>query len=58
MRTTAVTDAGLAHLKDCKALTRLDVRMTGVTATGLEAFRAAVPKCKIEHDGGTTEPRK
>jgi hypothetical protein len=29
-----------------------------VSAKGLEAFRAAVPACRIEHDGGTIEPKK
>jgi eukaryotic-like serine/threonine-protein kinase len=52
---TAVTDAGLAYFKDCKGLTDLDVRKTQVTAKGLEAFHAAVPECKIEHDGGIVE---
>jgi serine/threonine protein kinase len=55
---TAVTDAGLAFFQDCKGLTDLDVRRTRVTAKGLEAFHAAVPGCKIEHDGGAIEPMK
>jgi serine/threonine protein kinase len=55
---TKVTDAGLAYFKDCKGLTNLDVRKTQVTAKGLEAFHAAVPGCKIEHDGGAIEPKK
>ncbi|MCE9566820.1 MAG: protein kinase [Planctomycetes bacterium] len=53
--TTPVTDAGIAHFKDCKELTYLDVRKTKVTAKGLADFHAAVPGCKIEHDGGTIE---
>ena len=53
-----MTDAGLAQFKDCKGLTELDVRKTQVTAKGLEAFHAAVPGCKIEHDGGAIEPQK
>ncbi|MBM3979522.1 MAG: hypothetical protein FJ304_04415 [Planctomycetes bacterium] len=52
---TQVSDAGLAHFKDCKNLTYLDVRKTKVTAKALEEFHAAVPGCKIEHDGGVIE---
>ena len=55
---TKVTDAGLAAFKDCKGLTSLDVRKTRVTAKGLADFHAAVPGCKIEHDGGVIEPTK
>jgi serine/threonine protein kinase len=55
---TKLTDAGLAYLKDCKGLTILEVRNTKVTAKGLVDFHAAVPGCKIEHDGGTIEPKK
>jgi hypothetical protein len=36
----------------------LDVRKTKVTAKGVDAFHAAVPGCEIEHDGGTTPPKK
>src|SRR6185503_4825238 len=43
------------HLKDCKALTLLVVKTTGVTVKGLEEFHAVVPGCKIDHDGGTIE---
>jgi hypothetical protein len=55
---TAVTDARPARLHGLKALTRLGVRRTKVTAKGLEALHAAVPGCRIEHDGGTIEPTK
>jgi hypothetical protein len=53
-----ITDAGLAHLNDCKGLKLLEVKKTKVTAKGLEEFHAAVPGCKIEHDGGVIEPMK
>ncbi len=52
---TTVTDAGLAHLQGCKALTRLNVTATKVTAKGLADFHAAVPGCRIEHEGGVIE---
>jgi len=28
-----------------------------VTAKGLETLHAALPACKIEHDGGVIEPK-
>ena len=43
--------AGLLNLRG-RILTVLDLRMTKVTPQGLAALRAALPKCKIEHDGG------
>jgi len=52
---TTITDAGLDHLAGCKGLTNLDVRGTRVTAAGLDRFRAAVPACRVEHDGGVIE---
>jgi serine/threonine protein kinase len=52
-----VTDVGLANLRDCKELTYLYVGKTKVTAKGLAAFHAAVPGCKVEHDGGVIEPQ-
>ncbi|QDU18924.1 protein kinase domain-containing protein [Urbifossiella limnaea] len=55
---TKVTDAGLAPFTDCKALQHLVVKGAKVTAAGLAAFHAAVPGCRIEHDGGVIEPRK
>ncbi len=55
---TKVTDAGLAQLKELKALVVLYLRKTKVTAKGLEALHAALPACKIDHDGGTIEPKK
>jgi Leucine-rich repeat (LRR) protein len=55
---TQVSDAGLAQLKDCKRLTYLDVRKTKMTAKALAEFQAAVPGCKIEHDGGVVEATK
>jgi serine/threonine protein kinase len=55
---TAVTDEGLARLEKLQGLTSLDVRKTKVTAKGLAKFHAAVPGCKIAHDGGVIEPKK
>ena len=36
----------------------LDLRMTKVTAKGVADFRAAVPGCKIEHDGVVIAPSR
>jgi len=33
------------------------VQNTGVTAAGVAQFHAAVPGCRIQHDGGVIEPR-
>ncbi|WP_439630328.1 hypothetical protein [Gemmata sp.] len=54
----SLTDSDLAHLKELKGLTRLGLWGTGVTPKGLAEFHAAVPACKIEHDGGTIGPKK
>jgi hypothetical protein len=55
---TTIADARLAHLHGLEALARLSVRRTKVTAKGLEALHAAVPGCRVEHDGGVIEPKK
>ncbi len=53
---TKVSDAGLVHVKDCKDLKSLDVRGTKVSAAGIEMLKKALPKCKIEWDGGGLAP--
>ncbi len=52
-----VSDIGVAHFKSCKGLTALDVRKTKVTAAKYEELKKAFPKCKIESDHGTHEPK-
>jgi len=54
---TQVSDLGLAHLKGCNNLTYLGVRETKVTAAKIEELKKALPKCKLEWDGGIIEPR-
>jgi eukaryotic-like serine/threonine-protein kinase len=58
LNSTAVTDAGLVHLKNCADLTELRLYGTKTTAKGAAELAAALPKCKILHDGGTIEPKK
>src|SRR6185436_9134748 len=42
-----ITNAGLAKLQSLKKLEMLDLRYSGVTSAGVQAFHSAVPKCKI-----------
>src|SRR5436190_9483276 len=42
-----ITNAGLSKLQSLKKLAMLDLRYSGVTNAGVQAFRAAVPACKI-----------
>jgi eukaryotic-like serine/threonine-protein kinase len=53
---TQVTDVGLAHFKDFKTLEILSIKKTKVTAARVEELRKALPKCRIEWDGGVIEP--
>ena len=49
-----MTDAGLAHLKDCKSLMSLDLRGTGVTDEGLAYFKGTPLKgLNIDNTGIT-----
>lgn len=53
---TEVTDAGLASLASHPSLTWVYAVNTKVTAAGVKKLAAALPKCKIEWDGGVIEP--
>lgn len=53
---TAVTDAGLPHLKPMQNMTLLKLQGTGVTEEGVRQLAAALPKCRIEWNGGVIEP--
>ena len=44
-----ITNAGLTKLQSLKKLEMLDLRYSGVNDTGVQAFRAAVPQCKITY---------
>lgn len=58
LRETGVSDAALETLIGFTNLTTLDARSTKLTPEGVTKLAAALPKCKIEHDGGTIEPKK
>lgn len=45
---TALTDAGLAKLADCKQLRTLDVRGTRVSSEGVAALRKGLPQLVVE----------
>jgi serine/threonine protein kinase len=53
---TAVTDACIDTLATMKALLRLNLKKTAITQAGLERLAAALPYCRIDHDGGVVEP--
>src|SRR5438876_2785015 len=44
-----ITNAGLAKLQSLKNLEMLDLRYSGATSAGVQAFRAAVPNCRITY---------
>ena len=44
-----ISDAGLAKLRKLKNLETLDLRYSGVSPSGVEAFKAAVPKCEVSY---------
>jgi hypothetical protein len=47
----------LARLGACKNLKILNVAKTKVTAAGIDKLTKALPKCRIEWDGGEVIPR-
>lgn len=52
-----VSDASLVHLRRCTDLRSLYLRGTKVTAAGVKELAKALPRCKIEWDGGTSGPK-
>ncbi len=53
---TQIGDTGLDQLKQFSQLTFLAVQQTKVTAKGVADFAKAMPRCRIEWDGGVIEP--
>ena len=46
----------LTHLAGLAELRRLSLRQTAVSEAGVRKLSAALPKCRIEWDGGVIEP--
>ena len=47
----------VAQILKFKKLTMLRLKKTGVTAAKFEELKTAFPKCQIETDHGTHEPK-
>lgn len=54
---TQVSNAILPQLKEYKNLGLLMLQKTKVTPAGIDELKKALPKCKIEWDGGVVEPK-
>ena len=54
---TEVSNAGLEQLAAFRHLASLFVKKTNVTETGVKQLAAALPRCKIEWDGGVIEAK-
>src|SRR5262249_42569716 len=52
-----VSDATLTGLKVCRNLTMLYLQRTKATAATIEELKTALPRCRIEWDGGVIEPK-
>ena len=48
LETTAISDAGLAQLKDLSHLETLNLKGTMATDAGVQAFQKAMPNTKVE----------
>ena len=56
---TKTSDAGLRHLMDCENLTDLSFWGTQqVSEAGAKSLATALPRCKIQWNGGVVEPTK
>jgi Leucine-rich repeat (LRR) protein len=53
---TPISDRGLEHLARAKGLKYVALSTTAVTAEGIAKLQKALPRCKIEWDGGVIEP--
>ncbi len=50
MTNTKLTDAGLKKLQSFPNLKKLAIKGTQVTQQGVDAFKAALPNCRLTHD--------
>ena len=57
LNSTAVSDTGLVALAKSRLLRYLVLTRTKVTEAGVKKLAAALPRCKIEWDGGVIEPK-
>ena len=53
---TRVTDAGLEHLKGFAELRDLKLKQTAVSEAAVRNLATALPKCRIDWNGGVIEP--
>lgn len=49
MQFTAITDAGLVHIKGLTELQDFELRYTQVTDAGVAELKKALPNCLINH---------
>ena len=54
---TGIDDDAIPHLVVLPNLGRINLTGTKFTKAGVEKLAAALPKCQIEWDGGTIEPK-
>jgi hypothetical protein len=52
-----IDDKSVPALSRLKGLRTLAVRQTKITPAGFEHLKKALPKCRIESDHGTYEPK-
>jgi hypothetical protein len=55
--TDAVTDESVASIVSLKKLASLNIKGSKITPAGFEQLKKALPKCRIESDHGTYEPK-
>jgi serine/threonine protein kinase len=55
---TKVDDGSVPVIKQFTKLTDLSVGQTKITEKGVKELAEALPACRIQHDGGTVEPRE
>ena len=57
LNSAAVTDVGIVHLSDFSNLRYLNLKQSPVTEVAVTKLAAALPKCRIEWNGGVIEPK-
>jgi hypothetical protein len=55
---TKVDDGSVTAIKQFTKLTDLSVGQTKITEKGVQELAKALPACRIQHDGGTVEPKE